>query len=139
MINADIITIDQITSNATDYIQEELNELHNIEVKLNLGSITGIKFLSGAGPNINLKISSVGNISTDLKSEFISQGINQTMHRLYLQVDCKVNILFPLKTLEQNVSSQILIAENVIIGHIPNTYYNLEGIEDPQAIINTIE
>ena len=139
MINADIITIDQITSNATDYIQEGLNELHSIDIKLNLGSITGVKLLSGTGPNIKLKVSSVGNISTDLKSEFISQGINQTMHRLYLQVNCKVNILVPFKTLEQNVSSQILIAENVIIGQIPNTYYNLEGIEDPQSIINTIE
>ena len=135
MINANIFTIDQITSNATTYIQEEIDKLHNIEVKMSIGSITGLNYLSGAGP----KVASAGKISTDLRSEFISKGINQTLHRIYLQIDCKMNVLLPFETLEENISNQILIAENVIIGQIPNTYYNLEGIEQPEALINTNE
>ena len=139
MINADIITIDKITSDAATYIQEGLNNLNHIQVKISAGSVTGIKMLSGTGPNINLKISSAGNINTELKSEFVAQGINQTIHRIYMQIDCKVNVLIPFKTLEQNISNQILIAENVIIGEIPDTYYNIEGLDQPQDLITTIE
>lgn len=139
MINANIFTIDQITSNATTYIQEEIDKLNNIEVKMSIGSMTGLNYLSGIGPKIKLKVASAGKISTDLKSEFVSQGINQTLHRIYLQVNCKMNVLIPFKNLEENTTNQILIAENVIIGQIPNTYYNLEGIEQPEALINTNE
>lgn len=61
-------------------------------------------------------------------------GINQTLHRLYLQVDCKVNILTPYNTIEQNISNQVIIAENIIVGKVPNTYYNLEGFNGQQAL-----
>ena len=139
MINANIFTIDQITSNATDYIQDEIDKLNHLEVKMPLGTLTGLNYFTGAGPKIKLKVASAGKISTDLRSEFISKGINQTLHRIYLQIDCKMNVLLPFETLEENISNQILIAENVIIGQIPNTYYNLEGIEQPEALINTNE
>ena len=97
-------------------------------IYIKLGSITGSKLLSGLGPSIPIKVSLVGNVETDLRSEFEQKGINQTIHRIYLQVDCKVNILTPSKTMEESISNQVLIAENIIVGKIPNTYYNLEGI-----------
>lgn len=94
------------------------------------GSFTGLKILSGRGPGIKIRISSVGDVATDLRSEFISQGINQTLHRVYLQVDTSVNILTPFDNIEKEISNQVLLMENVIIGEIPNTYYNLEGINN---------
>ena len=94
------------------------------------GSFTGLKILSGRGPGIKIRISSVGDVATDLRSEFISQGINQTLHRVYLQVDTRVNILTPFDNIEKEISNQVLLMENVIIGEIPNTYYNLEGINN---------
>ncbi len=95
--------------------------------------------LSGLEPRIKMKISSSGNVSTDLRSEFIEKGINQTMHRIYLQIDCNVNILTPVKTIEKSISNQVLLAENVIIGQIPSTYYNLEGIENVKETLETIK
>lgn len=73
-------------------------------------------------------------METDLKSEFTSQGINQTLHRIYLNVKCRVNILTPFQDLEKEIINQVLLAENVIVGRIPNTYYNLEGINGSNAL-----
>ena len=87
-----------------------------------------MKLLAGIGPKIKITISSIGNVKTDLKSEFSSKGINQTLHRVYLQVDCEVNILTPFNKISKRITNQILIAENVIVGNIPDTYYNLEGL-----------
>ena len=75
----------------------------------------------------------------DLKSEFISQGINQTLHRIYLQINCEVNILTPISDLHENITNQVLLAENMIIGQIPSSYYNLEGFEKPQDTLETIK
>ena len=78
-------------------------------------------------------------METDLKSEFKSQGINQTLHRIFLEVRCKVNILTPFKDIERDITNQILFAENVIVGHIPVTYYNLEGINSNQDAMELIQ
>ena len=76
----------------------------------------------------------VGDIQTDLRSEFSTAGINQTLHRIYLEIKCNVVILTPFKTIQEEISNQVLIAEGVIVGEIPNTYYNLDGITKDNAI-----
>lgn len=139
MVKANILTIDLLTSDIASLIQEDLDSVSNIEVPIAIGSFTGIKMLSGLGPNVKIKISSSGNVETDLRSEFIEEGINQTIHRIYLQINCNVNILTPIKSLESSISNQVLLAENVIIGQIPGTYYNFEGIENVQETLETIK
>ena len=108
-------------------------------LKLRFGSFTGLKLMSGKGPGIKIRISTIGNVKTDLKSEFVSKGINQTLHRIYLQVDCEVSILTPFDDITQSISNQVLLAEKVIIGNIPNTYYNLEGINTKSDALEIVE
>lgn len=98
------------------------------------GSFTGFKLFAGKGPRIPIKISTIGNVETDLKSEFKEQGINQTLHRVYLQVVCEVSVVTPYDSISERITNQVLIAENIIVGKIPNTYYNLEGIDTNNAI-----
>ena len=139
MINANILTINEITSNVSKYIQEAIDSTEKSKISVPLGSLFGVQFLSGEGPNINIDIASVGNIDTELRSEFIAQGINQTLHRIYLQVDCEVAILIPFETLNQEISNQVLLIENVIIGQIPDNYYNFEGIQDQTETLEVID
>ncbi len=74
-----------------------------------------------------------GTVETDLRSEFKEAGINQTLHRIYLEVKCNVNILTPYSTIKETIVNQVLLAEGVIVGNIPNTYYNIEGLKDEQS------
>ena len=83
---------------------------------------------------IKIVILSIGNVETDLRSEFIAQGINQTLHRVYLQIKCEVKILTPFNIITQSIDNQVLLLENVIVGHVPNTYYNLDGIDKNNAV-----
>ena len=76
---------------------------------------------------------------TEIKSEFISQGINQTLHRVYVNFNCDMAVVTPMKRYNQNVVNQFIIAEHVIVGNIPNAYYNLEGIEKPSNTINLMK
>ena len=69
-----------------------------------------------------------------LKSEFSSSGINQTLHRIYLQIECEVSILTPFKTIDEKIENQVLLVEAVIIGTTPNTYYNFEGTNKSEAL-----
>lgn len=134
MISANVITVNEIISDVAIKIQEELNKEENNSYNIRLGTLTGLKLLSGTGPNINVKVETIGNLDTDLRSEFEEAGINQTLHRLYLQVECNVIILTPYSTKEEKIVNQVLLAEAVIIGTTPNTYYNLEGMEKTNAV-----
>lgn len=75
-----------------------------------------------------------GTVETELKSEFKEAGINQTLHRIYLEIKCNVSILTPYETINETIVNQVLLTEGVIIGNIPNTYYNLEGVNDSQML-----
>lgn len=134
MIQSNITPINYIISDVAEKIQKRIEENKSENTSINLGSFTGSKILSGLGPKIPIKLSLVGNVETDLRSEFKSQGINQTIHRIYLQVDCKISILTPYNTVEEKISNQVLIAENIIVGKIPDTYYQLEGISKENTV-----
>lgn len=134
MIKSNIIPINEIISDVAVKIQTSINERGRENIRIALGSFTGSKFLAGRGPGVPIKISSIGNVETDLRSEFSAQGINQTLHRVYLQVDCEVSILTPYNTISEKVSNQVLLIENVIVGKIPSAYYNLEGVDSTSAL-----
>lgn len=122
MISANITNVNKIISDIPLLIQNELDKTENNKFYIKLGTFTGSKILSGRGPNVEIKMSVIGNIETDLKSEFIEAGINQTLHRIYLEVRCNVTILTPINTIQQQIVNQVLLAEGVIIGDIPDTY-----------------
>lgn len=134
MIKSNVGPINEIISDVAVKIQNEINQKGKDNVKIALGSFTGFKLLSGKGPSVPLRISSIGNVETDLRSEFTAQGINQTLHRIYLQVECEVSILTPFEDITEKIANQVLIAENVIVGKIPNTYYNLNGIDSGSTL-----
>ncbi len=58
---------------------------------------------------------------------------------MYLQVQCHVNILTPFDNISQDITNQVLLMENVIVGNIPNTYYNLEGMNGNSDALEIIE
>ena len=126
MISGNIFTINEITSDIAINIQKSLYNHEDTFVKMSLGSFTGSKLLSSIGPNIKIGLSSTGKVNTDIRSEFVSQGINQTIHRVYLQIDCKVSILTPYENIDTDVGNQVLLVENVIMGEIPENYFNVE-------------
>ncbi|MCI8700205.1 MAG: sporulation protein YunB [Clostridia bacterium] len=139
MIKSNISEINEIISDIANLVQENLNDSRENEIKIPLGSFSGISLFSGTGPRVKMNVVLLGNVDTELRSEFISKGINQTLHRVYLQIDCKVKVLSAYKDLNSNISNQVLLIENVIVGQIPSTYYNLEGLQTYEDTLNIID
>lgn len=138
MIQMNMYRVNIIISDIAYYIQEQMKKPENSSVSIPIGNFLGIDLFSGYGPNIKMKVVLLGNVETDLRSEFISKGINQTLHRVYLQIDCPVKIMSSYKTMEESISNQFLLAENVILGEIPSTYYNLESFENEHDTLDAI-
>ena len=130
MIRVDVIKVNMLASDMTYNIQIELNKRTEDKIVIPFGSIFGNKYLAGFGPNIYIKINPVGSIDTSFMSAFEEAGINQTIHRLYLNIICKVSIVTPYDIIETEIENQVLMGESVIVGNIPETYLNLEGLNN---------
>ena len=139
IIKSNVVPINNLISDLTENIQTEFDTIENPEIKIPIGSLTGIYFLAGSGPEISLDVSVTGTVDTEIKSEFVAQGINQTLHRVYVNFDCNMTIVTPLKNYSQKVTNQVIMAEHVIVGNIPNSYYNLEGIESSKDTLNIMK
>lgn len=129
MIEANIVVINKIISDIAVNIQNKINQNEDNKVKLKIGSFTGSKLLASSGPSIPIKITTIGNVETSYRSEFSENGVNQTLHRIYVDIDCNVSILTPYKTITENIKNQVILAENIIAGGIPETYYNINGLQ----------
>ena len=128
MLESNMKNINIVISDVANRIQKSINNTKEEDVNISLGSFTGVRLLSGSGIKVPIRISTVGNVKTDVRSEFKSKGINQTLHRLYLQIETEISILTPFNTINETIANQLILAENIIVGEIPETYYNLEGI-----------
>ena len=134
MLESNMKNINIVISDVANRIQKSINNTSEEDVNISLGSFTGSSLLSGSGFKVPIRISTVGNVKTDVRSEFKSKGINQTLHRLYLQIETEISILTPFNTINETIANQLILAENIIVGEIPETYYNLEGMTESDVM-----
>ena len=87
-------------------------------------AFTGIGILSGLGSKIYVKIVSVTSVLCDFDSTFKSVGINQTLHSIYVKVNCELKIATPLNVQIEKISTPVLLNETVLVGKVPSVYLN---------------
>ncbi len=138
LIEMNSININKLNSQIALDIQNKLNNNESSKFYIRLGSFTGSKILSGRGPNVEIRMSTIGAVKTNIKSEFEETGINQTLHKIYIDIECNVSLLSPFKDLDESVNVQVLLSETIISGDIPESYYDLEGMspEDTMNMMN---
>ena len=125
-------TIRSITSNAfqinriardTAYMsQQNLQEMSEDGIEVPLGAFLGIEAWAGFGPKIHIKIIPISNVSCAFSSKFVAEGINQTKHSIYLDVVADISIVMPSGTSNFASLTEVLIAESVIVGTVPDVY-----------------
>ncbi len=129
-IVSNIVTMNRLKSQLVLHIDRNIQQIENLTLRIPVGTVLGIDFLSGIGPRMQLSILATGLTKADFVNQFDDAGINQTRHRIVLKVDTSINILIPnYNPVTASVSTQIPIAETVIVGEVPEAYNNLETEE----------
>ena len=121
-VTTDSQKVNVLKSFVSSNIQRDMPSSNPQKVAVPLGTLTGVELLTGRGPLINMKVSIPGTVSTDIKSEFVQAGINQTKHKIYISVKTQVNALIPGFPITTTVETSILVSEIVIVGDVPNVY-----------------
>lgn len=124
MIQANTVELNRIGSQISLAIQERIRNMKANSIKVPLGVMMKNDLFASYGPNINFKMKPVGSVTTSYRSEFQSQGINQTRHVIYVDVTTNIQVVIPLATSDIKVTTNIPVAESIIVGRVPDTYAN---------------
>lgn len=100
-------------------------DVHTMGVPL--GSLFELDLLWAIGPTIRVRSLTAGTVSTQVRSEFLSAGINQTLHRILVDVTVPLTVLLPGDRADTQVSTSVCLAETVIVGQVPETYLDWSG------------
>ena len=123
-IDLNTVEMNKFGSKIALSVQSELNSIGERGISIPLGVVTGSTILSYYGPRMKVKVLPMGYVTTEFKSELQSAGINQTRYMVYIKVDTNLQLMIPLVKDKINVTSTIPIAETLIVGKVPTSYFN---------------
>jgi sporulation protein YunB len=129
-IEANSVRINLLSKSMSKVVMSNFLELAKRPIKISLGSFSGISILAGYGPKIAYQVNPYGEVFCFFSSKFDSAGINQTYHKLYLNVKINVYVVLPFDSLSMNSESQVLLSETLIVGRIPEVYLNSSNLTD---------
>ena len=119
--------INHLKTEILGILNDEILSLDTTAMGIPVGSLFLPEILSGKGPVIPVHILSIRNSDADFLSDFSASGINQTLHQLNMEVSIEVSVLVLGQTDSFTVTSQVLVAETVIIGDVPQTLLQTGG------------
>lgn len=119
--------VNRLKTDILNIINDEILALDTSDIGVPLGSLFLPELLSGKGPAIPVHILSIRNSDANFVSHFSQAGINQTLHKLTMEVSIDVAVLVLGQTTSFTMSSEVVVAETVIVGDVPQTFLQTGG------------
>lgn len=135
MLRANTMRMNELASQTALLAERELGSAENQVVEIPLGAALGVSFLSGFGPRLEVQILPVGAVHTNFDTEFETAGINQTRHKIFLNLRATVSLIVPTGSQLVEVTSTVPIAESIIVGEVPESFVDVNNEEDMLNLI----
>ena len=126
-LSADMVRLNLLRAELSAHLLERLED-SQLELTIPVGSLLPLEPTWARGPELHLRALALGTASAEFESEFTSAGINQTRHRLWLELSVPVTVLLPGGGEELTVDSRLCVAETVIVGQVPQTWFQTGGL-----------
>ncbi len=135
-IESNMVNINRLKAKITKSVNEQLEHMDSQDLSISLGTISGFSSFYNQGPLIPVTVRPEGYVETSLISAFESAGINQTLHRILLEINVDISAIIPGYTASATVKTQFTVAETVIVGSVPDGYTHV--ITDGSDLMGTI-
>ena len=119
--------VNRLKTDILNLINDEILALDTSDISIPIGSLVFPELFSGRGFGIPIQVLSIRNSDASFHSNFTEAGINQTLQQLTMDVSVDVSVLVLGKTESFTVSSQVVVAETIIVGQVPDTFLTTGG------------
>lgn len=121
-VETNAVNINRLKTNIADRVERELSRMSDLDIMIPIGTLTGISLLHGRGFSIGMTVSPVGYANTAIISEFTEAGLNQTRHRIIIEIGVVADAVIPGFSTRVPVTTAIVAAETIIVGKVPDAY-----------------
>lgn len=125
----DMARINLLRSELIAAILEALEAVDVSDIQVPLGSLFDLEPLWAKGPALKARAMTVGTVRAEFDSQLTSAGVNQTLHRIWMEVTVPMTLLLPGGEVQAPLDTRLCVAETVIVGQVPDTYLQLDGIK----------
>lgn len=130
-IASNVMNINKLKTNVADRVEREIERMSAIDIQIPIGTLTGVELLHGRGFAVGMSVKPLGYAKTAIISEFSEAGINQTLHRILIEIVAEVDAIIPGYSTTVEVRTTIVAAETVIVGKVPDAYTHVIS-SDPE-------
>lgn len=102
----------------------EASDRGDLDLSIPFGNLLGLSLFLGRGPRVPVKITMLTSSRVDFRNVLTDAGINQTKHQLLLEVRVDADVLLPWEIRSTQILTEVLVAETIIVGRVPQTYFN---------------
>ena len=135
-IESNVVNINKLKTGIIRRLEREIARLSSYNIEIPVGTLLGIQMLHGKGFNIGMTVKPVGMASATIISEFVSAGINQTIHRIVIEISTSVDAIIPGFSTRVPVTTTVVAAETVIVGRVPNAYTHVIASDSISGYLN---
>lgn len=121
-LTTDMARMNLLRTELTAAILDALEEVDVSDVQVPLGSLFDLEPLWAKGPALKARAMTVGTVRAEFDSQLTSAGVNQTLHRIWMEVNAPMTLLLPGGEVEVALDTRLCVAETVIVGQVPDTY-----------------
>ena len=126
-LKTNMTEVNRLKTAILNLINDEILALDTTDITIPIGSLFLPEFFSGRGAGIPIQILSIRNSDASFQSYFSEAGINHTLQQLTMDVSVDVSVLVLGKAESFTVSSQVVVAETIIVGQVPDTFLHTGG------------
>ena len=125
LLQPNTIAISRLAARTTEHVKNRLQSLEDEVILLPLGQVFGSDLLANMGPRFRLTVMPIGTVTVNLVNELEEAGINQTLHKIILEINAAIGIAVPMIATKTDVQHQVLLTQAVIVGEVPDTFFQL--------------
>lgn len=126
-MKTDSVKMNELKSKVSLEIQDRLTGYEKDIMYLPLGNLLSSAYFAGKGPKIKFYIKPCGVVESDYSHVFENEGINQTNHRVMIDISVSVYLMLPIKGVYQTVYTSICVSDTIIVGEVPQAFTNVQN------------
>ena len=135
-LESNVMNINKLKTRIAQRLEREIARLSEVNIEIPIGNLLGIQLLHGKGFCVGMTVQPIGCATAAIISEFTEAGLNQTLHRIVIEITADVDAVIPGYSTRVPVKTTIVAAETVIVGRVPSAYTHVVASEELDGYLN---
>ena len=121
-VTTDAYYLNKIGNNIGDEIDKHINQMKSYVIKIPFSVLFSEQLINGRGPKIPMIFVMTGITTTDFENEFTAAGVNQTHHRIMMNITVNTYVIHAGNVTVVPYKTNVCIAESIVVGITPQTF-----------------